>query len=134
MAVTLKFKENTLVENLNEVIGRLGSVVLLYAGTKASIIEAWMKQNRPWTDQTGAAKASLNASVTTLDDGTVRITLSHGVAYGIWLELAKEKNFAIIDPAIKRFQAEIMEDLQGIFGEINKSWSAGGKSLGSAYS
>jgi hypothetical protein len=110
---------------------KAGATVLLYAKTKAAVIEGWMKKNRPWTDQTTRAKAGLNVSVSTPNPETIRMTLAHGVSYGIWLELAHEKDYGIIDPTIRRFKGEIIEDMQGIFTEMGKSWSAGGRSLGS---
>jgi hypothetical protein len=63
MALTLQFNESTLASGLDRMAEKAGAAVLLYAGTKAPIIEADMKSNRPWNDQTGAAKASLNVRV-----------------------------------------------------------------------
>ena len=89
-----------LSQNLDEFQGRLKYAVQMYASTKANELEALMKANRKWTDRTGMAKARLNASISEPDENTIRITLAHGVEYGIWLELANEKNFAIIAPTL----------------------------------
>ena len=118
MAIKFRYNESTLGKNLDRMAERAGAAILLYAGTKAKVIEGDMKVNRPWTDQTGQAKATLNTSVSTPDAETVRITLAHGVDYGIWLELAHEKNFAVIAPTINRFAPEIVEDLQGIMAKM----------------
>ena len=118
MAITFSYSESTLGKNLDKVAERAGAVVLLYAGTKAQIIESDMKVNRPWNDRTGAAKAELRTAVTRPEQDIVRITLAHGVNYGIFLELAHEKKNAIIAPTIDKFAPEVVEDLQGIFGEM----------------
>ena len=64
MTFTIKYNESTLAKKLDNMAEKLGAAVLLYAGTKASIIESDMKTERPWVDQTNQAKARLNASVT----------------------------------------------------------------------
>ena len=106
---------------------RIGVTVLAYAATKAVQLEATMKANRPWVDRTGQAKTTLRSSVSQPNENTVRITLSHGVDYGIWLELAHEKNFAIIEPTIRLESPRVIEDLNGIFEKMGKSWSQGGQ-------
>jgi hypothetical protein len=77
-----------------------------------------MKVNRPWTDQTNQAKARLHTSVSQPNPNIVRITLAHGVNYGIWLELANEKKYAILAPTVNKFAPKIVEDLEGIFGKM----------------
>lgn len=77
------------------------------AEQKAQEMEAWAKQNAPWQDRTGAARAGLHATA----EGTT-ITLAHGVPYGIWLEVANGGRYAIIAQAIDQFGASYMGDLQ----------------------
>ena len=84
MAFQLNYDESTLKKNLDKMSVKLGAVILMYASTKASELQAKMKLNRPWTDRTGMAKALLNAKVSQPNKNTVRITLAHGVDYGIW--------------------------------------------------
>lgn len=98
MAIRINYNSSSLSKNLDKMGQKLGALVLMYSATKAQELEAKMKTNRPWTDRTGMAKAMLSAKVSQPDDKTVRITLAHGVDYGIWLELANEQNYAIINP------------------------------------
>lgn len=118
MAFVLKFKGSDLDKNLNKMSVKMGAAVLMYAATKASELQAKMKLNRPWTDRTGMAKATLNAKVSQPDNTTIRITLAHGVSYGIWLELAHEKNYAIVAPTIREEAPRVVEDLQGLMNKI----------------
>lgn len=107
-----------LSQNLDEFQGRLKYAVQMYASTKANELEALMKANRKWTDRTGMAKARLNASISEPDENTIRITLAHGVEYGIWLELANEKNFAIIAPTLSQQGPRVIEGLNDLMNEI----------------
>ena len=96
MSITFNYTDSALKAGLDKVSNKLGAVVLMYAATEAIRLEAYMKSARPWTDRTGAAKATLSAKVSQPDTNTVRITLAHGVNYGKWLELAHEGKYAII--------------------------------------
>ena len=118
MAFQLDYNKKNIKKNLDKMSVKLGAVILMYSATKASEIQAKMKINRPWTDRTGMAKALLNAKVSQPNDNTIRITLSHGVNYGIWLELAHEKNYAIIAPTIREEGPRIVEDLNNLMSKL----------------
>lgn len=116
--INVDYDKSTLKQGLKFLQDRVAAALLMYANTKAPQIEATMKMNRPWTDRTGMAKATLNAKVSQPDDETIRITLAHGVDYGIWLELAHEKNYAIIAPTVQQEAPKIENDLAGLFNKI----------------
>lgn len=93
------------------------AVVEAYMVQKAEELETYMKANRPWHDRTGAARAGLSARATSSRMNYVQtIALAHGVPYGIYLEQAMEKRFAIIEPTIRIKGPEIVNDLQGKLG------------------
>ena len=118
MAFKIDYTNSPLSKNLDKVSVKLGALILMYSSTKAAKLKADMQINRPWTDRTGMAKARLDTVVSQPDNNTVRITLSHGVSYGIWLELAHEKNYAIIGPTIQREGPKITDELKGIMDRI----------------
>lgn len=118
MAFRLEYNGSTLQTGLNKMTTKLGVVVLMYMATKASEVESKMKLNRPWTDRTGMAKATLNTKVSQPDDHTVRMTLAHGVEYGIWLELAHGKNYAIVAPTVREEGPRIVSDLNGLLSKL----------------
>lgn len=118
MALKFNYDGSTLSLGIDKMSTKLGAVVLMYASTKAIELEAKMKQNRPWTDRTGMAKATLNAKVSQPNSNTVRITLAHGVEYGIWLELAHEKNYAIIGPTIEQEGPRLVSDLDNLMSKL----------------
>lgn len=118
MAFQLDYNKSTLKKNLDKMSEKLGAVILMYSATKASEIQSKMKLNRPWTDRTGMAKALLTAKVSQPNKNIVRITLAHGVDYGIWLELAHEKNYAIIAPTVKDEGPRIVSDLNNLMSKL----------------
>lgn len=75
-------------------------------------VEAYAQSNAPWTDQSGAARAGLQASVE-LEDGVVTLQLAHSVDYGIWLETIQDGAFAIIMPTLEALGPQIIHDAGG---------------------
>lgn len=73
----------------------------------------WMKLNAPWTDNTGAARASLIA-VAVSQSSSHTITVAHGVSYGIWLEVANSGKFQILGPAMRIIGQNVMKSMQGM--------------------
>lgn len=118
MAFQLDYTSSSLKKNLDGMTAKLGAVVLMYSATKASEIESKMKRNRPWTDRTNMAKVTLRARVSQPNEHLIRTTLAHGVDYGIWLELAHEKNYAIIAPTINEEGPKIVEDLNNLMSKL----------------
>lgn len=92
---------------LNSFMGRSEAALRMYAETAALKLQNYMRDNAPWTDRTGHARQRLTGTVTKVTNG-YKITLAHGVDYGIWLELAHEKRFAIIQPTILVNSNEVM--------------------------
>jgi hypothetical protein len=94
---------------------RLNQAVYQVGQYWAAVFEAYAKEHGPWGDVTGNARQSLHAFVEQLSGDTVRIYLSGGVFYQIWLETKWQGKYAIIWPTIERHLEEIRQMLQGIF-------------------
>lgn len=106
---------------LNALDDKFGAAVYMYAQTGAQKLRNHAQGNAPWTDRTGDARRRLNTSVRAADTGKgYMIILQHGVDYGIWLELAHEKRFAIIDPTIKEVGPEVLRGFQGMLNRLGR--------------
>lgn len=77
--------------------------------------EALAKTQAPWTNRTGMARATLHADATMNGMGG-EIVLSHGMDYGIWLEIANGGRYQVIDPTMQVMVAELENGLQGLLG------------------
>lgn len=113
----LKFDLGSILQALSATEDKADAAMHMYAETAAAKLESYMKRNRPWTDRTGNAKARLNASTKKVSNG-YQIALAHGVDYGIWLELANEKRYAIIQSTILSQSGEIMEGFQNLLDKL----------------
>ena len=71
------------------------------------------KTNAPWEDQTGEARAGLEAKATH-DGGLITLSLYHTVEYGLWLEVIQNGRFATIMPTLE-------QEATGIFREAGQA-------------
>lgn len=113
----LKFDISKLVDGLSVFESKVDSAVGMYCETSAKKLEADAKKDAKWTDRSGAARQRLTGY--TLRTGTGwRIYLAHGVDYGIWLELAHEKRFAIVGPLIELKGPIIMKGFKNLIDKL----------------
>ena len=111
--MSFKFDANNLIKGLAEREIKTRAALGLYADTVAKKMETHAKSNKPWVDRTGRAKQSLNSSWKWMGD-VARVELSHGVYYGIYLELCNEKRYAIIKPTIDIISPQAIRGLNKI--------------------
>lgn len=116
-ALTFNWSDN-LTPNLEKMRQKCDMAVLMYAKTKAVQLQEYMKDNKKWTDRTSAAKHGLKGLASIPKEHQVRITLAHGVEYGIWLELAHEMNYAIVRPTILTKSGEVLDGLDMLKSKI----------------
>lgn len=95
-----RLDDSDLMQGLMELDERTEAAVQELANRGATRMEDFAKSNAPWTDRTGEARRTLKGSTSKIENG-VRITLSHGVDYGQYLELAMEMRYAIIMRTIR---------------------------------
>lgn len=84
-----------------------------YLERQANVLTAQMKQEAPWTDQTGMARRTLLAEVEQ-DERRIDLVFSHGVPYGKWLELAHGGRWAIVGPTIMKSGPRLMQGMTGL--------------------
>lgn len=109
--ITIHWDASELLGNLRELDKTLtsqqyGGLQMLMA-TAASQMEAWAKQNAPWTDRTGAARQRLHGEAYWEDSRVVVAAIMHQVDYGIWLELAHQRKYAILEKTINEHRDEV---------------------------
>lgn len=100
-------------ENYTKTIMTTGRRV---ANDRAKEAAAWMKQNAPWEDQTGRARAGLAVDVLDLPGVIAELVFHHDpdLEYPIFLETKFGGRDAIIAPAVDYWGARLMKDMQGI--------------------
>jgi len=107
-----KFDASELAQKLGSMENRFDMAVSALAMQNSA------KSNARWQDRTGAARQRLKGDSQAVSNG-YRIRLAHGVDYGIWLELANEKRYAIIDETVRHVgDSEVMPAFQNLMDKL----------------
>lgn len=88
-----------------------------YARNVATKLKHDAQQDAKWTDRTGDARRRLDSYETKVSNG-YKIALAQGVPYGIYLEYAMEKRYAIIEPTLQKVSPEALKGLQGLLDRL----------------
>lgn len=111
------FWETTPTETMDELVAAyllaIEEGVRELANAWSPIIEAYMKENAPWTDRTANARQTLNVRPE-FEEHLTTIFLAHGMDYGIYLELAHAGVWAIINPTLDIFGPKVWDSVEQI--------------------
>lgn len=89
----------------------LGGAITMEAAEEIALRMApdildYAKDNAPWEDRTGDARAGLDIDVDQEND-SIYITLYHTVDYGLYLEVIESGKFATIMPTLEHYSGEV---------------------------
>lgn len=118
-ALDFRIDFGDLLSGLNTFETRAEASMSMYVDTAALTLQSYMRENAPWMDRTGHARQRLTATASRVAKG-YKITLAQGVDYGIFLELAHEKRFAIIQPTITAKGPEVMAGFTNLLGRLSR--------------
>lgn len=115
-----KLDAEKLLSGLTSFEDRAEMAFRMYAEQSALKLQNWARLNRRWTDRTAHARQRMTAvSYPKPISSGYRIRLQHGVDYGIWLELANERKYAIIMEAIETVgSSEILPGLTKLLNRL----------------
>jgi hypothetical protein len=77
-------------------------------------LEAHAKRHAPWTDRTGNARQTL-FSVVDVQKDKVILYLSHGVEYGVFLELCNEGRYAIVMKTLQAHYPQVKQAMDDLY-------------------
>ncbi len=72
-------------------------------------LEAYAKENAPWTDITGNARNSLSSNFHRPEKNVFITDIKHGVDYGIHLENMQSGRFSICRPTVRNMTPKVLE-------------------------
>lgn len=121
MSTPFRMDMSGLINGLVESEDRAQAAIKRYADTSAEKLEAYAKQNARWQNHTGDARRRLKGDSLPVQNG-YKLRLAHGVDYGIFLEMAHERRFAIIEETIQRLgSTEIMPGFEHLLDRLGGS-------------
>lgn len=115
--VRVDFDDKRLRKNLKNFNHNLRNAGAAVVDRHSLVTTTWLKSNAPWTDRTGAARSGLLATphhAATFDE----IYMAYSVNYGIWLEVAHDRQYEIITPAMRIMGDALMRDMQHLLDRM----------------
>lgn len=106
-----------LINGLNSYEYKAKIAIKTYAETSAKNLEQYAKTHRKWTDRTNRARLGLTGYVKQSEKGYI-IYLAHTVDYGLWLEFAHEKRFAILEPTIRLQGPKVLKGMENLLNRL----------------
>jgi len=70
----------------------------------------------PWINRTFRAARTVYADYG-VDGEKVYFSLYHTMSYGVYLELAKNRKYAVLEPIIRSLAEPFMKDVKAVFGD-----------------
>lgn len=113
----IRFNPNKLVNALSQTETKAMIAIQMYAQEGAKKFENYAKLHRRWVDRTGHARQRLTGYVEK-SPTNMRIYISHGVNYGIHLELGHEKRYAILQETVDALSQEILDGYTLLMNKI----------------
>lgn len=118
MAVSLD--TSVVQKNLSELKSKFEVAVELLCENGSQKMERYAKEHRPWKDRTSNARQRLKGSWERTGEGYV-VKIAHGVNYGVWLEFAHERKYAILLPTIEKVgKGEILPAFKNFMERLKK--------------
>jgi hypothetical protein len=116
---SFEYKPGSLRVNLKNFNGDINALVAGVVDYRGARSVDYMKNNAPWKDRTGNARATLGAyGVHAVDYHEIH--LHGGVPYQIWLEVRWSGRYAIISKAVKFQGLALMNQLRGLIAKLGK--------------
>jgi hypothetical protein len=115
--VKVSYDDKKLRKNTQRFDANLKRNVAAVVDRHAAITTGWLKQNAPWTDRTSAARTGIFA-IANSGNNYEEIFMAYSVYYGIWLEVANDRRYAVITPAMRIMGKELMDSLQHLLDRM----------------
>lgn len=96
--------------------GKYAVALLAVTEAVAFKMEEWAKNNKRWKDISSNAVDGLTGKAYWENAHTLVCSISHTMDYGVWLELAHEKKYAILEESIEQNKDSLLEAWSIIVG------------------
>ena len=112
-ALNWKVHPSVLIDGIDDYGDRLFTAIQMLLTAFSPLLEDFAKAYAPWTDRTANARQSLFSVVDADIAGRkVVLYLSHGMEYGVYLELRWQGKYAIIMPTIHAYENQVMNEVR----------------------
>ena len=108
----------TTLKNLDKYNERVREALRIVSHSASKEMEAYAKANAKWVDRTGNARQKLTGDAYWKNTKALETVIMHQMDYGVWLELAMGKKYAILEEALNSKAPELIKQYKRIVGDI----------------
>lgn len=115
----MRWESNTLSPGLTAFPNRLKDALFDVMKFHEPRVASYMRDNAPWTDRTGNARGGLAAKAYRVGDNFGIVAFGQ-MPYQIWLEIANNGRYRIIQPTILNQGAAVMRTVSKLMRRMEK--------------
>jgi len=108
---------STILSNLKTYNAKTTAALLVITDLVAKSMEQYAKSNAKWEDRTSNARQGIKGQAYWESISVLVCSLSHTMEYGVWLELANEKKYAILEETIEKYKPEMIARWKTVVGD-----------------
>jgi hypothetical protein len=105
---------NEVLKNLNDWAQKQKAGCEAVAKTTAANMQNYARDKRRWKDITGAARAGLHGDGGWESETVLKAFIAHGMDYGVYLELAHDRKYKLLEEVRDRFRNDFVNNIKRI--------------------
>ena len=117
--IDLQWDMKEFEESITFIQTRFQTSILILCEVAAAKMEEYAKDEAIWIDRTSNARQKLTGQAYYVTMDQVQIAVSHQMDYGIWLELAHGRDYAILETAIEENIDELLNSIKRLIGRLD---------------
>ena len=117
--IDLQWDMKEFEESITFIQTRFQTSILILCEVAAAKMEEYAKDEAIWIDRTSNARQKLIGQAYYVPMDQVQIAVSHQMDYGIWLELAHGRDYAILETAIEENIDELLNSIKRLIGRLD---------------
>ena len=117
--IDLQWDMKEFEESITFIQTRFQTSILILCEVAAAKMEEYAKDEAIWIDRTSNARQKITGQAYYVTMDQVQIAVSHQMDYGIWLELAHGRDYAILETAIEENIDELLNSIKRLIGRLD---------------
>lgn len=114
----MKYDDKRLRRNSRNLNSNVRRNIDAVVDRRAAITTGDLRTKARWTDRTGAARSGLFA-IPIHGKTFQEIYMTYSVTYGIWLEVANDRKYAVITPMMRIVGDALLHDMQFLLDRMS---------------
>lgn len=106
------------LQGLDTIQDKMFEALRIISHSAAKQMEAYAKANARWVDRTGNARQKLTGDAYWVNPKTLETVIMHQMDYGVWLELAMGRKYAILEESLKQVTPDLLKAYKKLVGDV----------------